>query len=70
MLGNHDRGADYYKRTVTDITNLKTILANAVKFPKDLLINERELANHVICDNRLFDEVYSGPLMISDKIIL
>ena len=70
LLGNHDRGADYYKRIVTDITNLKTILANAVKFPKDLLMNEYELDNHVICDNKLFDEVYSGPLMISDKIIL
>ena len=70
LLGNHDRGADYYKRTVTDITSLKTILAYAVKFPKDLLMSEHELDNHVICDNKLFDEVYSGPLMISDKIIL
>ena len=70
LLGNHDRGADYYKRTVTDITSLKTILANVVKFPKDLLMSEHELDNHVICDNKLFDEVYSGPLMISDKIIL
>ena len=70
LLGNHDRGADYYKRTVTDITNLKTILANAIKFPKDLLMSEHELDNHVICDNKLFDEVYPGPLMISDKIIL
>lgn len=70
LLGNHDRGADYYKRIVTGTTNLKTILANAVKFPKDLLISEHELDNHVICDNKLFDEVYPGPLMISDKIIL
>ena len=70
LLGNHDRGADYYKRIVTDITNLKTILANAVKFPKDLFMSEHELDNHVICDNKLFDEVYFGPLMISDKIIL
>ena len=45
-------------------------LAKAAKLPKELLLSERELDNHVIFDNKLFDEVYSGPLMISDKIIL
>ena len=70
LLGNHDRGADYYKRIVTYITNLKADLVNAAEFPKELLLNERELDSHVIFDNKLFDEVYSGPLMISDKIIL
>ena len=70
LLGNHDRGVDYYKRIVTDITDLKADLAKAAKLPKELLLNERELDNHVIFDNKLFDEVYSGPLMISDKIIL
>lgn len=70
LLGNHDRGADYYKRTVIDITDLKANLAKSVDIPKDLLITEHELSNHVIYDNNLFDEVYSGPLMISDKIIL
>ena len=70
LLGNHDRGADYYKRIVTDITDLKADLAKAAKLPKELLLSRCELDNHVIFDNKLFDEVYSGPLMISDKIIL
>lgn len=70
LLGNHDRGADYYKRISADLTNLKADLAKTVELPKDLLMSKHEANNHVIFDNRLFDEVYSGPLMISDKIIL
>ena len=70
LLGNHDRGADYYKRIAADLANLKADLADIAEFPKELLIGEQELDKHVISDNRLFDEVYSGPLMISDKIIL
>lgn len=45
LLGNHDRGADYYKRVI-------------------------EVKDGITHDNKLFDEVYSGPLMISDKILL
>lgn len=70
LLGNHDRGADYYKRISADLTNLKADLAKTAEIPKDLLMSKHEANNHVIFDNRLFDEVYSGPLMISDKIIL
>ena len=70
ILGNHDKGADYYKRTTIDITNLKEDLAASVELPKELLIGKHEFDEHVIIDNKLFDEVYSGPLMISDKVIL
>ena len=70
LFGNHDRGADYYKRAIVDITGLKVDLVNSTEFPKELSIGEPELDRHVISDNKLFDEVYSGPLMISDKIIL
>ena len=70
LTGNHDRGVDYYRRATTDITKLKADLAKSVKLPKELFMNEHELEKHVIFDNKLFDEVYSGPLMISDKIIL
>ena len=70
LLGNHDKGADYYKRITVDITDFKLDLAKVVKLPKELLVGEHELDKHVIFDNKLFDEVYSGPLMISDKIIL
>ncbi len=70
LLGNHDRGADYYRRAIVDITGLKVDLADSAEFPKELSIGEPELDRHVVSDNKLFDEVYSGPLMISDKIIL
>ena len=70
LLGNHDRGADYYKRISADLTNLKADLAKTAEIPKELLMSKHETNNPVIFDNRLFDEVYSGPLMISDKIIL
>lgn len=70
LLGNHDRGADYYKRISADLTNLKADLAKTGEIPKELIMSKYEANNHVIFDNRLFDEVYSGPLMISDKIIL
>ena len=70
LLGNHDRGADYYRRNTVDITDLKANLAKSVKLPKELFMGEHELDKHVIFDTKLFDEVYSGPLMISDKIIL
>jgi len=70
LLGNHDKGADNYKRAAVDITNLKVDLAKSVKLPKELFMGEHELDKHVIFDNKLFDEVYSGPLMISDKVIL
>lgn len=70
LLGNHDRGVDNYRRMSVDITDLKADLAKSVKLPKELFMREHELDKHVIFDNRLFDEVYSGPLMISDKVIL
>ena len=70
LTGNHDRGADYYKRVAVDITNLKVDLAKSVKLPTELFMGGDELNKHVIYDNKLFDEVYTGPLMISDKIIL
>lgn len=57
LTGNHDRGAAYYKR---------------VKKYGPLVIGEKvyESVQIVKEDNFLFDEVYTGPLMISDKIIL
>lgn len=57
LTGNHDRGAAYYKR---------------IKKYGPLVIGEKvyESVQIVKEDNFLFDEVYTGPLMISDKIIL
>jgi calcineurin-like phosphoesterase family protein len=58
ILGNHDRGAAYYKR------DKKYILDN------EHGTFEIDLNMYRVEDNRLFDEVYAGPLMISDKILL
>jgi len=57
ILGNHDRGAAYYKR---------------IKEVKETIAGESGavLRRETISDNHLFDEVYGGPLMISDKIML
>ena len=70
LLGNHDKGANNYKRAAIDITKLKADLAKSVELPKELFMTKHELDKHIVLDNKLFDEVYSGPLMISDKIIL
>ena len=59
LLGNHDKGASNYRREV-----------------KSRLLNEKDLENGLWYlytyeeDNHLFDEVYEGPLMINDKVIL
>ena len=54
IMGNHDKGATNYQRTYTKVT-----------------IDDYEGTHELITgDNHLFDEVYEGALMISNKIIL
>ena len=85
ILGNHDRGADYYKREI--LTVIRCPECGCTKLI-DLGDNDGMSLYKTQCskchfvgftfgndfyakdDNRLFDEVYSGPLMISDKILL
>lgn len=73
LLGNHDRGVSNYKKKFT-------VLKNDIEFntyelyefaceDKDYLDAEG-CRNIKILDNRLFDEVYDGPLFISPKICL
>lgn len=58
LTGNHDRGKDYYMRKINHIMdNSKGTV-------------EIDLNLYRVEDNKLFDEVYTGPLMISDKVIL
>lgn len=59
ITGNHDRGKDYYMRRITHNEKFDPVLIG-------LPANGYEPT----IDNKLFDEVYTGPLMISDKIIL
>lgn len=56
IMGNHDSGASNYKRVVN-------ILEEKYFNPYCSIIKKQE-------DNKLFDEVYTGCLMISDNIIL
>lgn len=54
IMGNHDKGASNYKRKFETIYEEETL---------------REKRSIVI-DNKLFNEVYEGPLYISEKILL
>lgn len=56
IMGNHDSGATNYKRVVN-------ILEEEYFNPYCSIIKKQE-------DNKLFDEVYTGCLMIADNIIL
>lgn len=87
ITGNHDRGAEYYKRQTKINTPAITVCPHCgSKYDfsqetrsQDLICNhchevfgtEKEVfPDGWYEDNKLFDEVYTGPLMISDKIIL
>lgn len=61
IMGNHDAGASNYKRK--NITMEQNIKQNkfGVEFIAPVIVD---------CDNHLFDEVYEGPLFISEKILL
>ena len=62
IMGNHDKGASNYKREKHYYSNLGEL------FVDDLSGIERSEIR--VEDNHLFDEVYEGPLMINDRVIL
>lgn len=62
IMGNHDKGASNYKREIHYYSSLGEI------FVDDL--SGLEKSEIRIEDNHLFDEVYEGPLMINDRVIL
>lgn len=57
IMGNHDKGASNYKRTY------QTGHLEPLENGGNLYVTDTE-------DNHLFDEVYEGPLMINDRVIL
>ena len=78
IVGNHDAGRTNYKREI-----IKEIFAYekytqeevkeklGVKYPNCKLYIIKGLAGWIATvDNGLFDEVYEGPLMIGEKLIL
>lgn len=72
ISGNHDSGASNYKRvrqrvlTSNDLSFVKGLKKDGVI---DFIEND---GGAYVCwkDNRLFDEVYDGPLIIAPKIVL
>lgn len=79
ICGNHDRGASNYQRDAGQMVisksegdTVQSVLA-AFKNSKPgyrANIAETEDSWVVFYDNCLFDEVYEGPLMIAEKLIL
>lgn len=84
IMGNHDSGASNYKRkTVKRVFDQEEYTEKeAYQFVKNLhpyhqITVDEEYTFHtpfmrynVYSDNKLFDEVYEGPLIIGEKIIL
>lgn len=74
IMGNHDTGADNYKRKVSLVNANYTreeatdaIKNNVIDFVK---ADDSEHGWLGYKDNHLFDEVYEGPLFIGEKILL
>lgn len=84
IMGNHDYGASKYKREIKHYTydkkdyTLESIkeIAKSWKGRKTSISEGYNLTHSPFeywdlkVDNNLFDEVYEGPLFISDKILL
>lgn len=72
IQGNHDSGAYNYKRR-DEIVGTYSSIEEAQKDFDNHIIDRIEFINTFTCgvkDNHLFDEVYTGPLMIGEKILL
>lgn len=82
IMGNHDSGASNYKREIIKkvFSQEDYTEKEAYQFVKNLYpyyqitINEEYTSPYMrysaYADNKLFDEVYEGPLMIGEKLIL
>lgn len=85
VCGNHDAGSTNYKREIVkrifdrdihpDKAEIRSIMEK--EFPGWAIRIEEDYDFHcpfnrwiVYADNKLFDEVYEGPLMIAEKLIL
>ena len=84
ICGNHDAGRTNYERKIyidrfdTDEYTKEQALAEAKKRHKNCRYEVEEVHQYIApfiyweikSDNMLFDEVYEGPLMIAEKLIL
>ena len=76
VTGNHDAGASRYKR-VEEFLDANKLENPNMEYIKSKYIPVQSKSRPVQAldnvwyrDNKLFDEVYTGPLFISDKILL
>lgn len=75
ICGNHDKGASNYLRSETFIRGFDSVLeAEQAKKSGEInhwrcSLSESRFIDGFI-DNHLFDEVYEGPLVISEKLII
>jgi calcineurin-like phosphoesterase family protein len=86
IMGNHDKGASNYQRVIKSERKLfvmphnKELPYTPEQYDQNEDIRNKVMEDYPGCDyieikavkndNHLFDEVYEGPLMISDKIVL
>lgn len=82
IMGNHDKGASNYKRTIISEEDKSQLYYSGYeedvgiissKNPEEIMNRCCECHIHYVrkqTDNHLFDEVYEGPLMVNDRLIL
>lgn len=72
IMGNHDKGASNYKRVDEYIHKFESEMVEEDKKYKWTLVDPTPIGNiyERVISNNLFDEVYEGPLFISEKILL
>jgi calcineurin-like phosphoesterase family protein len=79
IMGNHDAGRTNYERQVitqqffkSQYTKQQALDLTKTLFPnyKYSIDESDEIVWEITADNMLFDEVYEGPLMIGEKLIL
>lgn len=79
VMGNHDAGRTNYERKIITQQFFKNQYTKeqVLDLTKDLFPNCRysidesdEIVWEITADNQLFDEVYEGPVMIGEKLIL
>lgn len=67
IMGNHEKGATNYKRVQYKINKDDKYSVDWYEQNKSNLFKVKD---EYYFDNHLFDEVYEGPLMINDRLIL
>lgn len=86
IMGNHDRGASNYKREVKSVQKLFVMPQNKeLPYTSEEYDSSEEVRDQVArdypglesvqertitIDNHLFDEVYEGPVMLNERLIL